>query len=255
MKNGYIVEVKKLSKSFGDNQVLNDVSIGFVDGEISVVIGKSGTGKSVLIKNIIGILKPDAGDILYNGKSIYALDTQEYTQYRQSFGYLFQESALFDSMNVFDNIAFPLVEVKKIKDKRYIERFVNEKLEWVGLPGTGKLYPAELSGGMKKRAALARALAISPQILLFDEPTTGLDPVLSESIDELILRVNNELGLTCIVISHDIPATFRIAHKIALLHDTRIQFHGTPREAVAADVPMLKKFITNSFVSVDEVGD
>ena len=254
-ESDYIVEVRNLSKAFGEKQVLSDISLGFADGEISVVIGKSGTGKSVLIKNIIGILRPDDGDILYKGKSIYEFGDQEYTDYRRSFGYLFQESALFDSMTVFDNIAFPLIEVKKIKDRRYLERVVAEKLEWVGLPGTEKTYPSELSGGMKKRVALARALSIDPQILLFDEPTTGLDPVLSESIDELILRVNNELKLTCIVISHDIPATFRIAHKIALLHETKILFFGTPKEAVAAEEPMLKKFIANSFTSVDEVGD
>jgi len=249
------LKVNNLYKAFGTKEVLKNVSLNFQEGQVTVVIGKSGTGKSVLIKNMIGIMTPDSGEVIFRGKNMIEASREDIISYRRNFGFLFQESALFDSMTVEENIAFPLIHVKKHKDRKAIARTVEEKLEWVGLPGTQKSYPAELSGGMKKRVALARALTMEPEILLFDEPTTGLDPILSESVDELIQKVNRELGLTCIVISHDIPATFRIAHKIAFLHEAEIHFFGTPQGAIKSEDPTLKQFINNSFTSVEAIGE
>ncbi|WP_028974325.1 ABC transporter ATP-binding protein [Spirochaeta cellobiosiphila] len=249
------LSVENLYKSFGPKEVLRNINLNFEEKKITVVIGKSGTGKSVLIKNIIGILNPDSGDIRYRGKSMIGATSKELMEFRRHFGFLFQESALFDSMTVEENIAFPIIHVQKIRDRKFINKKVAEKLDWVGMQGIQKSYPAELSGGMKKRVALARALTMDPEVLLFDEPTTGLDPILSESVDSLIYKVNKELGLTCIVISHDIPATFRIADKIAFLHEAEIHFFGTPSEAVKDTDPTLKKFISNSFTSVESIGE
>jgi phospholipid/cholesterol/gamma-HCH transport system ATP-binding protein len=200
----------------------------------------------VLFKHIIGIMKPDAGTVWYRNENIFAATPARQTEIRQRFAYLFQDSALFDSLTVEENIAFPLVESLRIKDKEKIERTVVEKLEWIGLPEVRKVYPSELSGGMRKRVGLARTLAMQPEVLLFDEPTTGLDPVLAESINDLIVRVNGEFGITCILITHDIQATFRISDYIGFLYDGQIRAKGTPAEVVRSD-PVLQRFISNSF--------
>ncbi len=245
--NNIILEVKNIKKSFGAQEILKGVSLQFEKGKITVIIGKSGTGKSVLIKNIIGILKPDSGEIFYEGRNMLAAKEDELLSIRKNFGYLFQDAALFDSMNVEENIAFPMIEQLKMKDKALISKKVSYLLDLIELPGVQKKYPSELSGGMRKRVGLARALAIEPKIILFDEPTTGLDPILAESIDNLTLKINKELGLTCIVISHDIAATFRIADKIAFLFEGNIAFFGTPAEADNHPHPVIKKFIENTF--------
>jgi len=246
-KNRDIIEVVNVFKAFGDNEILKGVSLKCEKGKITVIIGKSGTGKSVLIKNIIGILKPDSGEIYFKGKDMAKASERELIEMRKNVGYLFQDAALFDYMTVEDNIAFPLIEVVGMKDRKKIAEIVAEKLEWIDLPGIEKKFPSELSGGMRKRVGLARALAEHPEVLLFDEPTTGLDPILAENIDDLILKVNRELGITCIVISHDIPATFRIADKIAFLYDGQIQFFGVPDQALEFEHPVIKKFLDNSF--------
>lgn len=243
--------VKDLWKSFGDNHVLHGVDISFKEGEVTSIIGQSGTGKSVLIKNIIGVLEPDRGDIRYRGESMVSNSQERLGQLRRQFGYLFQDSALFDSMTVAENIAFPLVEGRGEKDRDKIRRIVEEKLEWIGLPDVADTFPAELSGGMRKRVGLARTLAVQPEVLLFDEPTTGLDPILAAAINDLITKVNEEFGITCILITHDIQATFRISDYIGFLYDGKIQAQGTPDELSETEHPVLRKFISNSFSELE----
>lgn len=248
---GEIVAVENLHKAFGTNSVLRGATISFEEGEISSIIGQSGTGKSVLIKSIIGVLEPDAGDIFFRGRSMINAPQDERLEMRRHFGYLFQDSALFDSMTVEENIAFPLVETLRVRDKGEIRRTVRELLDWIDLPGIETKLPSELSGGMRKRVGLARTLAMRPEVLLFDEPTTGLDPVLAESINDLIERVNREFSITCILITHDIQATFRISNYIGFLYDGEIQAKGTPGELAATDHPMLRRFIANSFAEME----
>ncbi|MFA7566953.1 MAG: ATP-binding cassette domain-containing protein [Alkalispirochaeta sp.] len=242
-----IVVVEGLKKRFGANVVLDGVDIAFPEKKITSIIGQSGSGKSVLIKHVIGIMKPDAGTVYYRGEDIFRATKHRQRQIRHKFAYLFQNSALFDSLTVEQNIAFPLIESLGIKDKDVIKRTVSEKLEWVGLPEVGKVFPSELSGGMRKRIGLARTLAMQPEVLLFDEPTTGLDPVLAESINDLIINVNREFAITCVLITHDIQATFRISDYIGFLYDGQIKAKGTPSEVVRSDHPVLQRFISNSF--------
>ncbi len=253
--NEPIVEVKGLSKRFGEQIVLDDVSLTFPSKQITAILGKSGTGKSVLMKNIIGILEPDEGKIIIDGMDIVPLPEKQRRKYRQRLGYLFQDSALFDSMTVEENIAFPLVEVFHLRDNRKIRRIVQEKLEWVQLPGIEKKYPDELSGGMRKRVALARSLAGEPEILLFDEPTTGLDPVLEENVNNLIRRVNKELEMTCIIITHDIVGSFQLADKIAFLDEGKIQVEGEPEDVADVAHPVLQKFLEYSFTAAHKTMD
>ncbi|MFP4330241.1 MAG: ABC transporter ATP-binding protein [Spirochaetaceae bacterium] len=246
-----IIRVIDVHRSFGELKVLSGVSLDFEEGAVTAIIGQSGCGKSVLVKHMIGILKPDKGDIFYREKSVVEADEDELVEIRRHFGYSFQGAALFDSMSVAENIAFPLREVLNMKDQREINRLVREQLEWIGLPGIENKAPSELSGGMKKRVGVARTLVTKPEVLLFDEPTTGLDPVLGETINDLVLRVNRELGLTCILITHDIQATFRISNKIAFLHDGEVAESGTPKEVSDSSHPMVRKFIENSFNSLE----
>lgn len=242
-----IVSVHDLHKAFGDIKVLEGLSIDIEEGKVTTIIGKSGTGKSVLLKNIIGIMKPEKGEIFFAGNDITKLADHELLEMRKNIGYLFQDAALFDFMNVEDNIGFPLAEQLGMKDHTAIKARVTELLDLVELPGIEKKYPSELSGGMRKRVGLARAIAVEPKIVLFDEPTTGLDPILAESIDTLIMKVNHELNMTCVVISHDIASTFRRSDRVALLYEGSIQFFGTPAEAVLSEHPVLQQFISNSF--------
>lgn len=246
-----VVAIEDLHKAFGRVPVLTGATIAFEEGKITAVIGQSGTGKSVLIKHIVGIFRPDRGRIYYRGEDIFAGDKHRQHQIRGKFGYLFQDSALFDSMTVEENIAFPLVETLRMRDKRAIRRMVQEKLEWIGLPGVEKKMPAELSGGMRKRVGLARTLVMQPEILLFDEPTTGLDPVLAASINDLIVRVNREFRITCVLITHDIQATFRISDYVAFLYDGKIEEQGRPDDLSTTTHPILRQFITNSFTCLD----
>ena len=242
-----IIRIEHLSKSFNSSHVLKDVSLAIPEKSIYAIVGQSGTGKSVLFKSIIGMITPDSGKVWFKDTELTALDNNSLMAMRRSFGYSFQNAALFDSMTVEENLAFPLQEVLKIKDKKKIQKRVQELLNWIDLPGIEAKRPDELSWGMRKRVGVARALIMEPEVLFFDEPTTGLDPVLAETIDNLVVRVNRELNITCLTITHDIPAAFRIADRIAFLDQGFIIADGTPDEVAKSDHPMVKDFIRISF--------
>lgn len=204
-----------------------DLNLTIPSGQTTVIIGRSGGGKSVLLKHIMGLIRPDSGEIWIDGEEINRLKEKDLYRVRKRFGMLFQEGALFDSMSVGDNVAFPVREHKRMSLAE-IEKLVCEKLSLVGLSGIEEKMPSELSGGMRKRVALARAMALDPDIMLFDEPTTGLDPIMSAAIDHLIIETQKRFQMTCVVISHDIQSVFRIAHNIAMLYEGKIIEGGTP---------------------------
>ena len=242
-----IIRTRDISKSFGSNHVLKDVTLEIPEKKISAVIGQSGVGKSVLFKTIIGMMKPDRGQVWYKDTELTGLKQDDLIAMRRFFGYSFQNAALFDSMTVGENLSFPLIEVLRIKSRSEIRHRVAEMLEWIGLPGIESMRTDELSGGMRKRVGVARALIMRPQVIFFDEPTTGLDPVLSETINNLVVRVNEELNITCVMITHDIPAAFRIAHKIAFLDQGYIIADGSPDEVMGSEHQMVRDFIRISF--------
>jgi phospholipid/cholesterol/gamma-HCH transport system ATP-binding protein len=242
-----IIRTEGLWKTFGSNEVLRGVDIRIPEKAISAVIGQSGTGKSVLFKTIMGMMEPDRGKVWFEDTELTALGKEEMIAIRKHFGYSFQNAALFDSMTVGENLAFPLKEVLQIKDREEIAGRVAELLEWIELPGIESKRPDELSGGMRKRVGVARALMMRPKVLFFDEPTTGLDPVLSETINNLVVRVHQELHITCVMITHDIPAAFRIADTIAFLDQGCIIAEGSPREVVQSVHPMVQDFLRISF--------
>ncbi len=241
----HIVQFRNVCKSFGSQQVLKNVSCDIVRGKTTVIIGPSGTGKSVFIKLLVGLLRPDSGSILIDGVDITKLAERDLFSVRRKFGMLFQDGALFDSMTVFDNIAFPLRQHTSLTEEEIIDS-VARKLAQVGLPHAHHKLPSELSGGMRKRVGLARAIALEPEIVLFDEPNSGLDPVMSDAIDKLILRMQRELGLTFIVISHDLPGTFQIADYIGMLFKSELIAFGPADEIQHADNPILQQFFARS---------
>jgi len=246
-----MIELTNVCKSFNGQKVLDDLHLKIDPGQITVIIGQSGGGKSVLLKHIIGLLRPDSGQILVDGVDISGLNDKDLNEIRKKFGMLFQEAALFDSMTVGENVAFPLQEHTRLPKKK-IQEIVIAKLRQVGLRDvTGKM-PSELSGGMRKRVGLARALALDPKIILFDEPTTGLDPINCDAIDNLILQTQQQTQATCIVISHDIESTFKIAHKIAMLYHGKIIAEGTPQEIQTTANPVIRNFIQGK--AVEEMG-
>jgi len=246
-----IIRTEHLSKAFGDNQVLVDINLEIGEKSICVIIGQSGTGKSVFFKSIMGMLPPDSGKVWFKNEELTTLEKNKLISLRRSFGYSFQNAALFDSMTIGENLAFPLKEVLRIRSQGEIKKRVNELLDWIELPGIESKRPDELSGGMRKRVGVARALIMEPEVLFFDEPTTGLDPVLSETINNLVVRVNQELHITCVLITHDIPAAFRIADEIYFLDQGRIVAQGKPKEIAHSDHPMVKDFIRISFSELD----
>jgi phospholipid/cholesterol/gamma-HCH transport system ATP-binding protein len=239
------IEMKGLEKSFGDNKVLRGVNIDIREGDITVIIGRSGEGKSVLLKHVIGLLRPDQGKVRIDGEDIFALRGAELNRVRAKFGMLFQGAALFDSMTVGENVAFPLREHTKLSNAEIAER-VREKLYLVGLDGIEDRMPSQLSGGMQKRVGLARAIVREPEILLYDEPTTGLDPILSDSIDRLIVHMEQSIDITSVVISHDIKSALKYAHSVAMLHEGKIIVHGTPQEILVEENPVVRQFIAGS---------
>jgi phospholipid/cholesterol/gamma-HCH transport system ATP-binding protein len=240
-----MIKIIDLYKSFNGQKVLEGVNLTISNKEVVTIMGKSGGGKSVLIKHIIGLLMPDKGSILIDGVDITRLDQKELDKIREKLGVLFQGGALFDSLTVYGNVAFPLKEKTKLNKKEIRERVI-QALEDVGLRGIGSKYPAELSGGMKKRVALARALITEPIIVLFDEPTTGLDPVITSSIHKLIRTTHEKYGYTGVIISHEVPEIFEITDKVAMLHNGVIVETGTPDEIKNSSNPAVRQFITGS---------
>jgi len=249
-----MITIKNLKKSFNGFQVLRGVNLVIPEGKTTFIMGQSGTGKSVLLKHLVGLLSPDEGEIWFENRDLTKLSEKEWQEVRKKIGYLFQEGALFDSMTVAENVAFPLIEHAKLPEKE-IERKVDELLSAVGLLEAKNKYPSELSGGMKKRAALARTLALHPQVILFDEPTTGLDPILQRSILDLIMEVKNRFNLTCVIISHDVPLALKYGDQIAFLHEGVIAQIGSPEEIINSNHPFVRKFLDSALIDrVKEVG-
>ena len=240
-----MIELINIHKSFGSQTVLNGLNLTIPVGKTTAVIGPSGEGKSVLLKHMIGLLQPDQGDVLVDGKSIVGLRRSQLNQVREKFAMVFQNAALFDSMTVYENVAFPLEE-KTSLGRSEIEERVATALQEVGLKNVNHKYPDELSGGMKKRVGLARALLLQPQIVLFDEPTTGLDPVIRRAIHQLIKETQEKFGFTAVIVSHDIPDIFEVAHHIAMLYRGEILQFGTPDEIQASEHPVVRQFISGS---------
>ena len=237
-----MIRVQNLYKTFGHQPVLRGLSLDVASGEIMVVIGRSGGGKSVLLKHLIGLLHPDVGAIFVDGVDITRLRGSALDRIRERYGVVFQGGALFDSMSVFDNVAFPLREKSRLGTAEIANR-VAEKLEQVGLTGMGPKNPAEISGGMRKRVAIARALITEPQVVFFDEPTTGLDPILVNTIHHLIVELHRKFRFTAVMVSHEIPEIFRIADRVAMLHEGVIVESGTPEVFQASANPVVRQFI------------
>jgi phospholipid/cholesterol/gamma-HCH transport system ATP-binding protein len=240
-----MIRLVDIHKSFGKQKVLDGLNLTVEKGKTTVIIGRSGGGKSVLLKHIIGLIRPDSGQVIVEGEDITVLNDKDLNEVRKKFGMLFQEAALFDSMNVAENVAFPLREHTNMSSEEIMDS-VRDRLAAVGLSGVEEKMPSELSGGMRKRVGLARALAMRPQIVLFDEPTTGLDPVMTEAINHLIVETQRAFNLTCVVISHDIQSVFEIGHRVAMLYEGRIIEYGTPEEVRASRNPVMVQFLTGS---------
>ena len=239
-----LIEFRDVRKSFGDRTILNGANLKIFKGQITTLIGKSGTGKSVLLKHIIGLLLPDEGSILFDGKPVEQMKKKELDNYKNRISYMFQNNALFDSMTVFENIALPLQQKTNMR-KKEIRAQVMNRIEQMELLDVVHSYPSELSGGMQKRVALARALVTDPEIVLFDEPTTGQDPIRRNSILIMIAQYKKKFGFTAILISHDIPDIFFISDRILLLWDGKIEFQGTYEESIALEHPMIDEFLNS----------
>ena len=241
-KSNIKIRVVNLHKSFGENQVLRGVDLEVQQGESMVVIGGSGSGKTVLIKCIIGLIQPDEGEIYVDGLEITSLNEKRMNEVRKKFGMLFQWGALFDSMTVWENVGFGLRHQRHLKEEE-IRKIASEKLALVGLKNVEDLMPSELSGGMKKRVSLARAIAIEPEILLYDEPTTGIDPIMADAINDLMIEMKQKLNVTSIAITHDMKSAYKIADRIAMLFNGKIVEAGSPEEIKNSSSPIVQQFI------------
>jgi len=237
-----MIEVRELKKSFGQQLILDGVSFEIQPGESLVIIGRSGGGKSVLLKHVIGLLRPDAGRVVIDDEDITHLNERELIRVRSKFGMVFQGAALFDSLTVAENVAFAFRREKKFTGREIAQK-VTEALDMVELRDVEHKRPSELSGGMRKRVGLARAIIYQPQIVLYDEPTTGLDPIVSDSIDKLIMRVTDCLKVTTVVVTHDMRSARRVGHRIVMLHNKRIYVTGTPEDIFASNDPIVQQFI------------
>jgi phospholipid/cholesterol/gamma-HCH transport system ATP-binding protein len=237
-----MIEVRNLSKSFGDNCILDRINFQIEKGESLVIIGRSGGGKSVLLKHLIGLLQPHSGEVLIDGENIVDMDERQLLRVRHKFGMVFQQAALFDSMTVAENVGFALGRERQLPEDQ-IGQKVAAMLEMVDLPGTEEKKPAELSGGMRKRVGLARAIIYEPEIVLYDEPTTGLDPIVSDSIDKLIERVRDRLHVTSVVVTHDMRSAKRLGQRILMLHERKIYASGTAEEIFNSKDPIVRQFI------------
>ena len=240
-----MIKLVEVEKSFGSQVVLDRLTLEIPPGKITAVIGPSGEGKSVLLKHMIGLLEPDGGKVYVEGEDITGMRRWELNRVREKFGMLFQNAALFDSLSVFENVAFPLEEKTKLSRAEIADK-VHEALEHVGLRGVDKKFPDELSGGMKKRVGLARALLLGPQIILFDEPTTGLDPIICRAIHQLIKDTHARFGFTAVIVSHEIPEIFDISDFVAMLYRGRIIEMGTPDDIRRSEHPVVRQFISGS---------
>ena len=238
-----MIEVRQLQKSFGTQKILDEVNLRIDSGESAVIIGRSGGGKSVLLKHLIGLLQPEAGDVFVDNENITRMNERQLLRVREKFGMVFQGAALFDSMTVAENVGFPLARKKKKYTPGEISKRVAAALEMVDLPGTQNKKPAELSGGMRKRVGLARAIIYEPQIILYDEPTTGLDPIVSDSIDQLIIRVRDQLKVTSVVVTHDMRSARRVGNRVFMLHEKKIYASGEPEAFFASTDAIVRQFI------------
>jgi len=250
------IRVRGLNKTFGPQHVLRGVDLDIERGRTNIIIGGSGQGKSVLMKHLMGLLHPDAGEIWVDGVDVVPFTAAEMSKLRRKFGMVFQYAALFDSMNVVENIAFPLIERYNLSRDEIMERVRDllRRLDLAGVDGIEKKIPPELSGGQRKRVGLARALIDRPEILLYDEPTTGLDPVATKNVDEMIRQTADDFGVTSVVISHDMASTFRIADRISMLHGGKIVVTGTPQEVLASRHSALREFVETSGLVAPEEG-
>jgi len=237
-----MIQIEGLYKSFDEHQVLKGVNLSIETGELLALIGGSGKGKSVLLKHIIGLLHPDAGKILVDGKEMSRLKGRARQEIKERFGIVFQGGALFDSMTVFENVAFPLEEKTKLPPDLIKDRVLKE-LQSVGLKGAEEKYPSEISGGMKKRVALARCLVLSPEIILFDEPTTGLDPMMTKTIHKLIRTLQQQRRLTAVIVTHEIPEIFSLVDRVAMLHEGAVLAVGKPDEIQNSNNPIIEQFL------------
>lgn len=240
-----MIEIRGLKKRLGGRTVLDGVDLDVVKGETLVVIGKSGSGKSVLLKHIMGLMTPDAGSIKVAGDEVVGAREDDLDRIRMRFGMLFQGAALFDSLTVGENVGLALREHLQLSEAEIGAR-VTERLEWVGLRGIEDNKPASLSGGMRKRVGLARAIAMDPEVILYDEPTTGLDPVTADAINRLIRSLQKRLGITSVVVTHDMASVFHVGDRVAMLHEGHIQFTGTVAEVQATDNPLVRQFVEGS---------
>ncbi len=243
--DGLMMEARKVSKSFNGKMVLNQMSLTVARGETLVIIGRSGCGKSVFLKHLIGLMQPDSGSIMVDGMDLSALSTRQMNHMRMRFGMVFQGAALFDSMTIGENVGFGLTEHSSLSQAAVRDR-AEEALELVGLKGIQDLKPSELSGGMKKRVALARAICMKPEILLYDEPTTGLDPIMSDAINDLIVSLHDRLKVTAVVVTHDMVSAYKVGTRVAMMYHGNIVEIGTPDEIRNTTNPVVRQFITGS---------
>jgi len=240
-----MIEIINLCKAFGGHKVLDNLNLTINTGETTVIIGRSGCGKSVLLKSIIGLLRPDSGQVIVDGKDVTKMDDKELSALRLHFGMLFQGAALFDSLNVLENVAFHMIEHLN-SPRTEIDKRVKECLALVGLKGIETKKPAELSGGMRKRVGLARAICVRPSIMLYDEPTTGVDPITGDAVNDLILELHNKLKVTSIAVTHDMTSAYKIADRMAMLYKGKIIATGTPDEFKNTKDPVVRQFITGA---------
>jgi len=240
-----MIEVINLCKTFGGHKVLDNLSLNINKGETTVIIGRSGCGKSVLLKHIIGLMKPDSGQVIIDGVDITKLNGNELSKFRMKFGMLFQGAALFDSLTIGENVGFALYEHSNM-DKRDIAKRVKECLAMVGLRDIEHLKPAELSGGMRKRVGLARAICVNPEIIMYDEPTTGVDPIMGDVVNNLIIELHDKLKVTSIAVTHDMVSAYKIANRIAMLYNGKIVFTDTPEQVKSTKDPVVRQFITGA---------
>lgn len=242
-----MIQVIDLYKSFGGNQVLTGINLTIPEGSTCVILGGSGSGKTVLMKHMIGLLKPDKGQVIVDGEDVVPQNADQLEQTRRKFGMVFQAAALFDSMTVYENVSFPLREHRKDLKEAQVREIVRQKLGIVGLKNVEEKFPADLSGGMRKRVGLARAIVLDPKIVLYDEPTTGLDPITTDYVDEMILDAKRQLGVTSVVISHDIASAFKVADNIAFLYQGKIVDQGPPAQLRNSEHPAVKVFLQTWF--------